>query len=119
MEAINSIAITKEGMKMNEKLFNMIFKIGLLLIGVAFLVVYYFHSQNGRFYHLSTYAIMDTRSGVIYHGGVGEFQSVNPTNGKVTKYDGEVKGDWTYRQPDVTAAPAPAPPPEDSQKGKK
>lgn len=114
---------------MNEKLMNMFFKIGLLLIGVAFLVIYFFHSQNGRFYKFgdaNDWHILDTRSGVIYFSFLPTegFASVNPTNGKVTKYDPEVRGDWTYRKPDVTAAPAApgaapgAPSAEDFLKGK-
>ena len=35
-----------------EKITMIIFKIGILLIGVVFLMVYYWSSQNGRFHEI-------------------------------------------------------------------
>jgi hypothetical protein len=52
-----------------------VFKVGLIALGVVFLVFYYFHSQNGRYQHIKNedigfsnvdYAILDTREGTIY-----------------------------------------------------
>jgi hypothetical protein len=83
---------------MNEKHMNMVFKIGLLLIGMAFLVVYFLHSQNGRFHKfggekndLFTYHILDTRTGIVYftfstNNIPGYFHSVNSKNGSVKTY---------------------------------
>jgi hypothetical protein len=46
-----------------------IFKIGLLVLGVAFLVLFYFHAQNGRYQVSSSVGsktILDTRKGIYY-----------------------------------------------------
>ena len=42
-----------------------IFKTGLLIIGVAFVVVYFFFSQNGRYQRTGS-SVLDTRTGVIH-----------------------------------------------------
>lgn len=64
-----------------------IFKIGLLFLGICFLILYYSNSQNGRYKYLdknATYydnqkfGIFDTKEGKIY------FLEVN---GEVTKGD--------------------------------
>jgi hypothetical protein len=109
---------------MNDKFVNMLFKIGLLLIGMAFLVVYYFHSQNGRFHKFGddkdaplTYQILDTRTGIVYfsvtdepNAGLG-FASMNLTNGKVRLYDVDRSGEWKfYKGRTTTPVPAPAAP---------
>jgi len=93
----------------NDKLVNMVFKIGLLLIGMAFLVVYYFHSQNGRFYKIGTaedYQVLDTRTGVVHafwvHDKTSTGISMNLTNGKIKFYDPEVSNEQKAKE---TAAP--------------
>ena len=123
---------------MNDKYMTMVFKIGVLLIGIAFLVVYLFHSHNGRFHmiendkdSLLTYKILDTRTGIIYHSITGKdegpkFLSMNITNGKVKLYDMDRTGEWKHREPELplrAAPPAPGAPPspsaQDFLKGKK
>jgi hypothetical protein len=72
-----------------EKQINMIFKIGVLLIGVTFLVLYFFHSQNGRFHYVPDahgWYFLDTRTGVVYADDEYGFNSTNYTNGKVKFY---------------------------------
>ena len=117
---------------MNEKLVNMVFKIGLLVIGMAFLVVYFFHSKNGRFLKFGAAEdlhVLDTRSGVIYYSFLPKqgLASFDPTNGTVKKYDLNVSGEWKYQAtepaPNTTAPPAGTAPgtpsAEDFLKGKK
>ncbi len=50
-----------------------IFKTGLIFLGAIFLILYYSHSQNGRYQHISgkgigddEYAILDTQEGTTY-----------------------------------------------------
>lgn len=47
-----------------------VFKIGVLILGVAFLVLYFFSSQNGRYSFYKpgdTYIVLDTRHGSFYY----------------------------------------------------
>ena len=53
---------------------DLIFKIGLLLLGIIFLVIYWGNSQNGRYQYISegTYIrIFDKQLGIIIHAVVG------------------------------------------------
>ena len=46
-----------------------IFKIGLLILGVAFLLLYFFGSQNNRYIlkeGKTSITVFDTRKGIIY-----------------------------------------------------
>jgi hypothetical protein len=81
------------------------FKIGLLLIGLAFLVVYYFNSQNGRFQGLAAdaqtwgYQLLDTRTGTVYHQkGDDRLYSENRVKGEVGFY---FDGRYHYTTPTV------------------
>ena len=61
-----------------EKITMIVFKFGILLIAVVFLVVYYWSSQNGRFQKFSTdeidIFILDTQTGIIYSHDKGCYQ---------------------------------------------
>lgn len=90
-----------------------VFKFGILLIGVVFLVVYYWSSQNGRFQKFSTdeidIFILDTQTGIIYSHDKG-FLSVNFKTGKIEKYDHQIIDKRKFVLP-AAAAPPPAPAP--------
>jgi len=48
---------------------DFIFKMGLLILGFMFVVVYFLSSQNGRYQHNDTEAnvvVFDTRTGISY-----------------------------------------------------
>jgi|GEM_PF-2618065 len=95
--------LSKIGSLMNEEFVNKVFKIGIIFIGIGFLVVYFFHSQNGRFHKFGddtdnflNYQILDTRTGIVYHSLSIKntpltLFSVNITNGKVKFYTPEIK----------------------------
>jgi hypothetical protein len=52
--------------------FDRFFKVGLLILGVAFLVIYFVNSQVNRYQYLERgYRIFDTRSGMIYKSNDG------------------------------------------------
>ena len=73
-----------------EKITMIVFKFGILLIGVVFLVVYYWSSQNGRFQKFSTdeidIFILDTRTGIFYEDDGTAQESVNILNGEKHLY---------------------------------
>lgn len=52
------------------KALDLIFKIGLLIIGVVFVAVYFLSSQNGRYVNFpkgdDSYTLLDTQAGIIY-----------------------------------------------------
>jgi hypothetical protein len=55
-----------------------IFKGGLLAIGVAFVIVYFLASQNGRYHYChfsdsNTMAVVDTRTGIISFSSFSTF----------------------------------------------
>jgi len=43
-----------------------IFKIGLLVLGVAFLVLFYFHTCNGRYLKFGETSILDTANANVH-----------------------------------------------------
>lgn len=89
-----------------------IFKMCIIVIGIAFLIIYFFHSQNGRFQIVKP-GIFDTRTGTYYSiRGTKDFQSINFTTGKVKAYDVQVTDKRQYREPEPELAPAPPPPAE-------
>ena len=89
-----------------EKITKIVLKIGILLIGVVFLMIYYWSSQNGRFHEIND-GFIDTQTGIIYSYGKG-FLSVNIKTGKIEKYDRQI---IDKRKLDLPAAPAVAVPP--------
>ncbi|HQP40661.1 MAG TPA: hypothetical protein PK004_04360 [Smithella sp.] len=94
-----------------------IFKMCIIVIGIAFLIIYFFHSQNGRFYKIDD-GVMDTRTGTYFVNIRTEsgFESINFTTGKVNIYDVQVTDKRQNREPaplvEAPVAPAPAPAPE-------
>lgn len=70
-----------------------IFKAGLLVLGVCFLILYYFGSQNNRYILKegeNSISVFDTRMGIIYatsSKAIGKSLVINPIEGKT-----EVKG---------------------------
>ena len=96
---------------MNEKLLNILFKVGVLLISIAFLVIYYWSSQNGRFQKTEN-EILDTRTGTIYNNMIAgdlRLYSFNAIDGKLKLYEMKESGEWKYQGKDPIATPAPAP----------
>ena len=56
------------------------FKIGILILGIAFLVIYYGSTNNMRYQHLgndSYYELFDTKTGIFFKEG----DSYNPKTG--------------------------------------
>lgn len=114
---------------MNDKYVNMVFKISILLIGVGFLVVYYFHSHNGRFHEIkdddsSIGNILDTRTGIVSFVYVSKqkYVSVNSTNGIIKIRSMSVTDESKFREPNASeqvAPDKPRPSAEDFLKGKK
>jgi len=97
-----------------EKITMIVFKIGILLIGVVFLIIYYWSSQNGRFHEINN-EIIYTQTDIIYSYDKG-FLSINLKTGKIEKYDRQIidkrKLDLSLPAPKgVPAAPPPAPAP--------
>jgi hypothetical protein len=88
-----------------EKITMIVFKIGILVIGIVFLMIYYWSSQNGRFHEINN-EIIDTQTGIIYSYDKG-FLSVNFKTGKIEKYDRQI---IDKRKLDLPAAPAALPP---------
>jgi hypothetical protein len=92
---------------MNEKLVDMVFKVGILMVGIIFLVVYFLSSQNGRFQKFDS-KILDTRTGAIHEslsvGKEGVIVSTNIVTGetKIIKWK-EITGK------EHLPAPGPAP----------
>lgn len=71
-----------------ERVVAIVFKIGILILGVSFLLVYTWSAQNGRYALHSWDKIFDTRTGTSYlYNDVGKsIFSTNFTNGKVLYY---------------------------------
>ena len=73
-----------------EKITMIVFKMGILVIGVVFLMIYYWSSQNGRFQKLSTgdseVIVLDTRTGIFYEDDGTAQESVNILNGEKHLY---------------------------------
>lgn len=72
-----------------------IFKIGLLILGTSFLLLYYFNSQNNR-YTLkdteTTLTVFDTRKGIIYiTDSDNNWLIINPIKAR-TEFKDVVKG---------------------------
>ena len=88
-----------------------IFKTCIIVIGIIFLTIFYFHSQNGRFHKIDD-GVIDTRTGIIYSYDKG-FLSVNIKTGKIEKYDRQIidkrKLDLSAPAPAAVPPPAPAP----------
>jgi len=67
-----------------------LFKIGILVIGIAFVTILFFYSQNGR-YHLysdeSHYKILDTRTGNIFLVNGFSMTTININSSKVVHSD--------------------------------
>jgi len=64
-----------------------LFKIGILVIGIAFVTVLFFYSQNGR-YHLysdeDSYKILDTRTGnVVLVANGKQMVTININDSKI------------------------------------
>ena len=78
-----------------EKITMIVFKIGILVIGVVFLMIYYWSSQNGRFQKFSTdeseVIVLDTQTGIIYAHGDKGLASVNLINGEAHTYKRQIK----------------------------
>ena len=58
-----------------------IFKIGLLLIGVGFLIVFYLFTQNNRYQKDNNNIIFDTRTAKLYLLSTGEWVVTDPVGG--------------------------------------
>jgi len=87
-----------------------IFKMCIIVIGIAFLIIYFFHSQNGRFHKIDD-GVIDTQTGIIYYYQSSDkaFVSINYKTGKIKAYDPQVTNEQKYHEPKVPIAPAPAP----------
>lgn len=87
------------------------FKICILILGIIFLVIYYFNTQNGHYQRglEDRNSILDTRTGVYYVFDGETVMSLDPRTGKYI-YDGKVMYP-TKRQvdPSVPSAPDAAP----------
>jgi hypothetical protein len=71
---------------------DIIFKIGLLMTGVAFLTIYYLSAENGRYHNFTIAdqpAIFDSRTGTIYQGPSGSKTvfAYNYVSGKFKIYE--------------------------------
>jgi hypothetical protein len=53
---------------------NKIFKLTILLLGLAFLYVYYHQSQIGRYQGAGNHILYDTKTGKIYQSGELEYE---------------------------------------------
>jgi hypothetical protein len=78
-----------------EIITKIVFKIGILVIGVVFLIIYYWSSQNGRFQKLSgdeSYVVvLDTQKGIFYWDDGKGLLSVNVINGESHSYTHKLK----------------------------
>lgn len=85
-----------------------IFKMCIIVIGIAFLIIYFFHSQNGRFYKIDD-GVIDTRTGtyLVKSRTTSGCKSINLTTGKVNLYDAQVTDKRQYRE--LPGAPVPPP----------
>jgi hypothetical protein len=67
-----------------------IFKTGLLVLGICFLILYYISSQNNRYVWKegeASISVFDTRTGIIYATssesiGKDKWLVINPTGGR-------------------------------------
>lgn len=62
-----------------------VFKIGLLLIGIVFLIVFHQFAQNNRYRMDNNLNVYDTRTGKLYLLGNGEWIMTDPIRGNVNK----------------------------------
>jgi len=56
-------------MELSDKLFDRLFRIIILVISIAFLIIYYEGTQNERYkyYHSDAILMIDGKTGQIYH----------------------------------------------------
>ena len=61
-----------------------IFKIGILVLGIIFLLLYSQHSQNGRFLEVGSFSVFDTETGKSY---VIPSDSIELRSGEMTVFN--------------------------------
>ena len=62
----DGLFIHNGGTAMNGRFIDTFFKIGILIIAAVFLVLFYFHSQTGRFQKIAGDRYLDTKEGVLF-----------------------------------------------------
>ena len=80
-------------------MFDKIFKISLIVIGIIFLLLYYQNSNTGRYQYITSEdqsavnTVFDTKTGVTYiwfgetKGLPSQWMVISPTKGKATTKD--------------------------------